>query len=215
MTQQQIEGAASPQAALQIVEKEVPSLQKRAESIQLTDQASLEFATETASIASRLLKKLEEKRQELVTPLNEEVRVINAQFKKAGEPLEAIKKAVKAKLASYMDEQDRKRREEEARLKRLADEQRKRELEEAAKNRPAAPTVALAIPTAKAPEQTIQSQTGAASTKKVWKWKLVDIAKVPQPVLRTNDVEINAAIRDGKREIPGLEIYQETQIAVR
>jgi len=60
----------------------------------------------------------------------------------------------------------------------------------------------------------VRGDLAMASLKTVWKFKVVDINKVPADLLVVNEQAVNALIRgkNGKREISGLEIYEE-QIA--
>lgn len=51
--------------------------------------------------------------------------------------------------------------------------------------------------------------------KQVWKHRLVDITKVPAQYLSLNEAAVGKAVRGGVREIEGIEIYPEDQLAVR
>lgn len=95
-------------------------------------------------------------------------------------------------------------REDRAERERAAEEARQREI--AAKS---APATAVAAPAA------LASTSGSASTRKRWVAKVVSFEEVPRAYLIVDQVKLNAAVRAGIREIPGVEIEQETGLAVR
>jgi len=55
------------------------------------------------------------------------------------------------------------------------------------------------------------------TTRQVWKYRVIDITKVPAAYLQINDAVVRAAIKGktGVREIPGLEIYDELEATNR
>jgi regulator of protease activity HflC (stomatin/prohibitin superfamily) len=48
-----------------------------------------------------------------------------------------------------------------------------------------------------------------------WKHRVTDIQKIPAHFLMVNDAAIRLAIRQGVREVPGLEIYNDTTAYIR
>jgi NADH dehydrogenase/NADH:ubiquinone oxidoreductase subunit G len=56
---------------------------------------------------------------------------------------------------------------------------------------------------------------GVASTKKVWAFEVVGFEQVPNAFKLLDEKAVREAIRTGVREIPGLRIFQETQLQVR
>ena len=55
---------------------------------------------------------------------------------------------------------------------------------------------------------------GASAVQKRWTFKVLDLAQVPREYLELDQVAVNAAIRNGARDIPGLEIFQAEKLAV-
>lgn len=97
----------------------------------------------------------------------------------------------------------RKAQEAAAQAERRAEEARQREI--AAKSAPAA--VATQAP--------LQSQSGKANTRKRWVAEVIDIEQVPRQYLVVDQAALNAAVRSGVREIPGVKIEQKTELSVR
>jgi len=53
----------------------------------------------------------------------------------------------------------------------------------------------------------------ATTIRKAWTFKVKDLSLVPAEYMMLNEAAVRAAIRDGVREIPGLEIYEDTVVA--
>ena len=61
----------------------------------------------------------------------------------------------------------------------------------------------------------IRSESGTASTYSRWTFCLTNIDEVPREYMMVDVQKVNAAIRQGVREIPGLNIYEEKSIRIR
>lgn len=63
----------------------------------------------------------------------------------------------------------------------------------------------------------VRGDFAMASLRTTWKFRVVDLAKVPPHYLQINSAAVNAAIRgkDGLRDIPGLDIYAEQEAVNR
>ena len=51
-------------------------------------------------------------------------------------------------------------------------------------------------------------------TRKVWKWELVNFALVADKFKVLNEVLVGKMVRAGERDIPGVRIYSEDEIAI-
>lgn len=194
---------------------------EQAERAEIVDAASAEKGADLAKWFRVLFKKFEEERTALVKPLNDHVKMINARFKKTTSKLEQGQAIIDEKLLRW-------NRAEEERRKREADEARKKAeeealakavaLEEAGKADEASAVVNDAA-SAPAPVQAIGPVRGdlgsVASVRKIWTFEVVDVAKVPAEYVEVKSTAVNAAIRAGVREIPGLRIFEKDSIAVR
>ncbi|TAK65700.1 MAG: hypothetical protein EPO24_02195 [Bacteroidetes bacterium] len=160
-------------------------------------------------------KESEEIRKLKVGPFNELVKRINGIFKPVTENLETAENIIKGKVLAFRQYKEKLRQ----------DEERKRQEEynkqvEAAKSNTKANVIVPAPPPILIPENKTSGNMGSISTRKVWRFRVVDITKVPHEFLRVDETLVNARIRNltGNRidpvgKIPGLEIYQEDTIA--
>ncbi len=204
----------------------VSALQKEVGNFKITNPETRSKASEFLSRVKNGFNWLESKRKELVTPFNAEVSKINSDFKTITEPLSKLESIIKNELSRDFKEQEAKRieaerkaREEEA--KKLAklekDLNSKNELIKAA-----AESRADAIMTQtevaieqSAPVSKIFTSSGTTTFRKVWKWEVEDIDKVPKAYFTLNEKSINASVKHGLREIPGIRIYEDVQPAGR
>jgi hypothetical protein len=75
----------------------------------------------------------------------------------------------------------------------------------------------LDVPVVTVPVATTTPAVEGISRRVVWKWRLVDEAKIPREYLVVNDAAVGkvvTALKD-KTEIPGIEVYPEDAITVR
>lgn len=168
-----------------------------------------------------LYKKIDEERTTLVKPLNDHVKMINGRFKGVLDRLEKGQAIIDRKLLDWKRAEEEKARKEAEEAKKRAEEEalaRAIELEQAGKLSDAEAVVKEAetavVPVAKV--GTVRGNYGsAASTRKIWKFVVEDLSKVPTEYLEVKSPAVNAAIRNGVRAIPGLRIFEEESLTVR
>ena len=193
--------------------------------VEVTDEESNERATDLLKLIKTSRKKLDEIRKELTGPVDRAVKAVNKYFREtAFLEADSAEKEIKTKMASWYTI-ERQRREEAARRRAEAEEAARLELAEQAEalGQDAAAEAILegGIETAEAEMKAAKMGTsrgqhgGTSSARTVWKWKLTDKDQVPREYLTVDRVLINEAVRNGLREIPGIEIYEDVQIAVR
>lgn len=64
------------------------------------------------------------------------------------------------------------------------------------------------------PIKRVHTEGGSAQFRKVWKWELVNASEVPPIYFTIDEKKIRAAIAAGERNIRGIRIYEEEQLAV-
>lgn len=193
--------------------------------VEVTDQASNEKATDLIKLIKTSRKKLDDVRKELTGPVDRALKAVNKYFREtAFQEADAAEKDIKGKIAAWYTI-ERQRREEEARRRAEAEEAKRLELAEAAEAQglDAAADAILegGIENAEAEMKAAKMGTtrgqhgGTSSARTVWKWRLTDKDQVPREYLTVDNVLVNEAVRNGVRELPGIEIYEDVQIAIR
>lgn len=193
----------------------------QAERAEITDAASAEKGADLAKWFRVLFKKIEEERTSLVKPLNDHVKMINGRFKSTTSRLEHGQGIIDRKLLAFNKaEEDRRRKEAEEARKAAEEEALRRAIALEAKGEEGAASAVIddAI-VAPAPVQKVGAVRGdfgsVATVRKIWTFEVEDLAKVPVEFLEVVAPKVNAAIKAGERNIPGLRIYEKDSIAVR
>lgn len=188
---------------LQPLQEEVDLILNSQTSISIGSQEDYGRAGDIVKMLSGKIKFIEDKRLEYTRPLDESKRLIMADFKKITEPLEKAHDEIKTAMLMWY-------KAEKIRL----DAEQKRIEAEAMANLKAENKAEVAVPVV----NDIKTQRGDFSTsnvRKTWKWRIVAFSKLGDEFKTTNDVYINSKIREGVRQIEGLEIYQEENLNVR
>lgn len=181
---------------------------EKAQSAVINTDADVEKASVFLSKIKSAGRQAETMRKAFVKPLNDHVKNINSFFKELTNPVTMAEGIVKDKVLIYRSDQEAKRRKEQSKLDREAAARQREADEKAAENEE--PEQAVAPVIAKQ-----ESKVGAASFKKVWTFQIMDVSKVPVGYKTVNEVRIRQAIMAGVREIEGVRIYQEEQMANR
>lgn len=191
------------------------------------------IAKEMMAIKGRA-KRLEEVRVSITKPINDGLKVINKMF---GDPIalyEKCERIIKNKMVDFNNEQERKRKEEEARLQKEREDAAQKErdrldrqadkaiesgnFEKAEdlldrKDQVAAAPVSI-------PKQTVA--VSGVSMRKTWKARITDWNAIPVSQLTATDKQkdatqahLNALAKSSKGTIPisGVEFYEEQDIA--
>lgn len=176
----------------------VSPLVAKATSYQITDAESVDTASLFLKEVADAKKNLEKKRLEFTAPLNQSLSAINETFRNLKQPLDEAANIVGGNIMAWRRMEQERAAKEEARRRAI------QAAHEKAGHQVSAPVV-MERPEAK---------IGNTQTRKVWKWKVVDFAKVPDNCKEVNEVFVNNQVRSGIREIPGIEVYQVEQLAI-
>jgi hypothetical protein len=163
----------------------------------IEDAEEFEQVSELLKVTKSKIKLLDQERTLTVKPMNDQVREINSWYKKPIDKLKSIETSLKEMLADYQVRQ----REEQERL-----------LTEAASEKTDHQEAQLLI--MEAAKKATPAVSGV-SLREVWKWDLEEPLKVPMDYYSIDPAKIEAAVKAGVREIPGVRIYKDTRIAVR
>lgn len=189
----------------------------RAKSMIVASDEEANAATDACKLLGTLVKQIENHRKDIVGPINDQVKRINAMYKQQTSPLEEADVIVRSKLQAYISEKNRKaaenerKRREEAALAVAA----RAEVEGKTDKAEMALKIALA---ADSPDvrTTSVGQTGATGLiRKTWTYEIVDEETVPRQYLVVSDAAIKLAISAGVRVIPGVRIYEKEGLTIR
>lgn len=150
------------------------------------------------------IKSLEEQRKSYTAPLDEAKKKLMADFKEVITPLEELENKIKSTMISWAS----------AEQKRLDAEQARIDAEALAKAK-AEKISEVVVPLVNTQVKTQRGTFSTTTLVKRWTWKLVDLEKVPRQYLTLDSPSITYAVREGKRQIEGIEIYQEEGLTSR
>ncbi len=186
------------------VKTEVDQFLYEFQEVKITSQDEYTNAGDLLKQIQNKIKKLEDKRKEYTQPLDESKKRIMADFKSISEPLEEFVSNVKSKMVEWY-------RIEQARL----DEEQKK-IEAAALAKAKEEHVSeVVVPVINTQVKTQRGDVSTTTVKKVWKWKVTDENAVTRDYLCVDGDKVSDAVKEGNRNIPGIEIYQEEQISIR
>ncbi len=219
----------------EITELVAPTMQ-----LKVVDLKSSALVVDIAKNVKALQARIEKRRKELVGPLNEMVKKINAAAADVSTPLDNASAYLQVQLSGFAREQlkvqeearriaDQERRQKEAYLIERIKEEKAVESRAAAmfgddedEPAPAPNTVSPAdIERAKISQEHQQAQydiaqQGIKNTRKTWACKLIDIKLVPREflIIQLNEKAVLAAARAGVTEIAGVEVFQEVSVTI-
>ncbi len=207
-------------------------LAQQSASLAIKSQPEYQEAADLLTEIKRRGKALDEKRKAITSPLDAAKKATMDMFRPAVDAIAEFEKSVKAKMGDFVREQDRLRREAEAkaaekarkdqeRLMAQADKLREKGKEDlaAAKEMQAATTVAVA-PVVEAPA------ASGAHARRIWKSRLTDkmelIKAVAEGKASPELLDYNESVGNGLAKalkggmnIPGLESFEDISIASR
>ncbi len=191
------------------ISKEIESLQGKVANLIIRDEPSSKYGSDLKEFIKNAIKKLEDRRKFFVQPLNDHAKNINNEFKVLTLPLEDMLEILKTKLEEYIFAQ-RERDKKEA-------EEKQKKLDEMAEAN-GLPKVEVKIEE----KRTITSSLGKTFTRKDWRWKVVDLNKIPREYFILDEKRINLEVKahikniqgvsSNDLQIEGIEIYQEETV---
>ena len=204
---------------LAVYENEIVTDRDRASAVMIETDEHYAEATAFVSYLSGKMKDIEKLRKFFVDPLNAQVKNINSMFKPQVEAREEVVGIVKGKMATYYQKKEAARIAEEKRLQAIRDKANEKREEKG--------QAPIAEPVRQVEEVKRTATVGAAQTtvKKVWKHKIVSIDALPEEIKKAifaeayktglMDTVIRKFVHAGVREMSGVEIFEDVQVAVR
>lgn len=185
------------------------------------ERKAIEFAKQIAAHE----KLCDGTRKTVKAPYAEAVKVVDAFFGGMVDPLKTGRDVVLRKLTVFQTakaEAERQAREEAARIaaaeaaKAAAAVTTEADLAQAIAKEEEAAVAVQATEATTADLSRSRGQYGSvASLRSTWDFTIEDVNSVPREFLMVNDAAIKAAIKAGRREIPGVKIFQQQKTVVR
>ena len=204
---------------------EIAAIVGTAEKLTIRTPEQYQNAAELLQRIKGVVKRSEADRTAQVKPLNDQVALINAEFKPVKTAAENAERVIKAGIADYQKRAREAAEAEEALLRDLRAKEEAKLLAQAEKaqargneNRAAElQDRAAMLPVAQVAP--VAPKVDGLSTRKVWKWELVDMAQVKPDYLIVDDKAVDALVKSaGARAagiVGGIRVWEEDVVVSR
>nr|DAI34106.1 MAG TPA: hypothetical protein [Caudoviricetes sp.] len=218
------------QAIVQPIEIKARVYLNKMNEAKIENEADKENAVIMLKEISDYKKAIKKQEDELSSDAKKELAEIKAMFNEPKSFLNDAEEIVRGKINHFLNEQKARMEAEALAIKQKAEDEALKQAEELealksgageydAVTRKAmieaieAKQNKLIDATAKQPE--INQSSANSVVRKVWAFRLTDLSKVPLQYLQLNETAVRNAIKSGERNIAGLEIFQECQVAIK
>ena len=199
------------------VDQKALTVIEQARSVIITDTPSYTRAGELWSAINDMKKQVDETFKGIISKAHQAHKEALLQRAKIFDPLDKAGRSVKGLMSAYDAEQERIRREEEARLREIArKEEEERQLAEAMEaeengdHETATEIIStpVNVPPVVVPKTTPKLQGGPVY-RTIWQFRITDARKIPRDYLMPDEVKIGGVVRALKEatNIPGVEAY--------
>ena len=199
-------------------------LGRQAASLEIRSQGDADTAGRLLLAAKEILGRIDEAFDPAIKAAYEAHRSLISSKRRHADPVHAVEARLKAMLAAW----DRARREQAmAEQARMAEEARRREEERrlaeaellAAQGRADEAEAVLERPVDAPVVRIVDARPSVdgVSVRKVWRWSLEDITRVPIEYLRVDAEKVTAVVRGlrGQTNIPGIRVYEDAVVVAR
>ena len=218
------------QAIVQPIEIKARVYLNQMNDAKIENEADIENAVIMLKEISDYKKAIKKQEDELSSDAKKELAEIKAMFNEPKSFLNDAEEIVRGKINHFLNEQKARMEAEALAIKQKAEDEALKQAEELealksgageydAVTRKAmieaieAKQNKLIDATAKQAE--INQSSANSVVRKVWAFRLTDLSKVPLQYIQLNETAVRNAIKAGERNIAGLEIFQECQVAIK
>ena len=218
------------QAIVQPIEIKARVYLNQMNDAKIENEADKENAVIMLKEITEYKKAIKKQEDELSSDAKKELAEIKAMFNEPKSFLNDAEEIVRVKINHFLNEQKARMEAEALAIKQKAEDEALKQAEELealksgageydAVTRKAmieaieAKQNKLIDATAKQAE--INQSTANSVVRKVWAFRLTDLSKVPLQYIQLNETAVRNAIKAGERNIAGLEIFQECQVAIK
>ncbi len=191
------ENGLNVKSAIEAKKEEWLSTLDQVKSFQVNSQEDFDFIGELLRDVKQEANELEKRKRSILDPLNASRNATIALFKPAETAVAAIETELKLKVAEY-----------ELRL-RAARESARAQID-ASSTAEEVDMSLLAMEASQSPDM-----PEGITIREVWDFKILNSLAVPREYLCVDESFVREAIRLGKRDIPGIEIFKKQSVAVR
>lgn len=218
------------QAIVQPIEIKARVYLNKMNEARIENEADKENAVIMLKEISDYKKAIKKQEDELSSDAKKELAEIKAMFNEPKSFLNDAEEIVRGKINHFLNEQKARMEAEALAIKQKAEDEALKQAEELealksgageydAVTRKAMIEAIEAkqnkIIDATAKQMEINQSSANSVVCKVWAFRLTDLSKVPLQYLQLNETAVRNAIKSGERNIAGLEIFQECQVAIK
>lgn len=218
------------QAIVQPIEIKARVYLNKMNEARIENEADKENAVIMLKEISDYKKAIKKQEDELSSDAKKELAEIKAMFNEPKSFLNDAEEIVRGKINHFLNEQRARIEAEALAIKQKAEDEALKQAEELealksgageydAVTRKAMIEAIEAkqnkIIDATAKQMEINQSSANSVVRKVWAFRLTDLSKVPLQYIQLNETAVRNAIKAGERNIAGLEIFQECQVAIK
>lgn len=218
------------QAIIQPIEIKARVYLNQMNDARIENEADKENAVIMLKEISDYKKAIKKQEDELSSDAKKELAEIKAMFNEPQSFLNDAEEIVRGKINHFLNEQKARMEAEALAIKQKAEDEALKQAEElealksGAGEYDAATRKAMIeaieakqnkLIDATAKQMEINQSSANSVVRKVWAFRLTDLSKVPLQYIQLNETAVRNAIKAGERNIAGLEIFQECQVAIK
>lgn len=162
----------------------------------------------------KFIKDADTERAEFKEPFLKMGKTIDGTYKPFLDRFKSAADVIESKILEWRKKKREIIAEAEAKARAEFEAKRKAEEKKVEKN-PLLETEYIPPPVQYIQENSVRTDSGSSSERKTWTYEVVDFAKLSDTFKIENSVKINEAIKNGERNIPGLNIYQKISLSGR
>lgn len=218
------------QAIVQPIEIKARVYLNQMNDTRIENEADKENAVIMLKEISEYKKAIKKQEDELSADAKKELAEIKAMFNEPKSFLNDAEEIVRGKINHFLNEQKARMEAEALAIKQKAEDEALKQAEELEALKSGAgeydavtrKAMIEAIEAkqnklidATAKQMEINQSSANSVVRKVWAFRLTDLSKVPLQYIQLNETAVRNAIKAGERNIAGLEIFQECQVAIK
>ncbi len=207
-----IQIAPDQDAAVKMIIEEAQAALAYAEALEIKSPEDRAKANNDLAVIGKMKKALTEKQADYTKPLNAYKDSILATFREMLAPILKADEVTRSKMMAYTREQERIRmQQEEINRKR----QEAHDAEVALKGKSSEPVGLVEV--APAAPSIVRTEAGTSGMTAHWKYRVIDFALLPDAYKVEDNSQLSAIAKKHheKKEVPGVEFYNEPSITMR